>query len=39
MKIKIEVEMDTASQDDVEIIEQLVELINELKRQINNEES
>lgn len=31
--------MDTASQDDVEIIEQLVELINELKRQPTNEES
>jgi hypothetical protein len=35
MKIKLEVEIDTASEEDVEVIEKLVELIEKFKIQIN----
>jgi len=38
MKIKLEVEVDTESEQDVELIEKVVALVNELKEQLNYEE-
>ena len=34
MKIKLEVELDTESEQDVEIIEKVVALVNDLKEQL-----
>ena len=38
MKIKFEVELDTESEQDVELIEKLTVLVNELKEQLYYEE-
>jgi hypothetical protein len=38
MKIKLEVELDTESDQDVELIEKLTTLVNELKEQFYYEE-
>jgi len=38
MKIKLEVEVDTESEHDVEMIERVVELVDELKQLLNYEE-
>ena len=38
MKIKIEVELDTESDQDVALIEKVADLVNELKEQLNYEE-
>ena len=38
MKIKLEVELDTESEQDVEIIERVVALVDELKQLINYED-
>ena len=38
MKIKIEVEVDTESEQDVALIEKVADLVNELKEQVNYEE-
>ena len=38
MKIKLEVELDTESEQDVQIIEKVVALVEELKENFNNEE-
>ena len=38
MKIKLEVELDTESEQDVEIIEKVVALVDQLKEQLNYEE-
>ena len=38
MKIKIEVELDTESEQDVALIEKVADLVNELKEQVNYEE-
>jgi len=38
VKIKLEVEVDTESEQDVELIEKVVTLVNELKEQVNYEE-
>ena len=38
MKIKLEVELDTESEQDVEIIEKVVVLVNELKEQLGYED-
>jgi len=38
MKIKLEVELDTESEQDVEIIEKVVALVDEIKEQLNYED-
>jgi hypothetical protein len=38
MKIKLEVELDTESEQDVQLIEKVVALVDELKEQLNYEE-
>jgi hypothetical protein len=38
MKIKLEVELDTESEQDVQLIEKVVALVDELKQQLNYEE-
>jgi hypothetical protein len=38
MKIKFEVELDTESEQDVQLIEKVVALVDELKQQLNYEE-
>ena len=38
MKIKLEVELDTESEQDVELVEKLTTLVNELKEQLYYEE-
>ena len=38
MKIKIEVELDTESEQDAELIEKVAVLINDLKEQVNYED-
>jgi hypothetical protein len=38
MKIKLEVELDTEREQDVEIIEKVVALVDELKEQLNHED-
>jgi hypothetical protein len=37
MKIKLEVELDTESEQDVQLIEKVVALVDELKEQLNYE--
>jgi len=39
MKIKLEVELDTESEQDVQLIEKVVALVDELKEQLNYEEA
>ena len=38
MKIKVEVEIDTESEQDVELVEKVVVLVEELRQHINYEE-
>jgi hypothetical protein len=38
MKIKLEVEIDTESEQDVQLIEKVVALVDELKEQLNYED-
>jgi len=38
VKIKLEVELDTESEQDVQLIEKVVALVDELKEQLNYEE-
>ena len=38
MKIKIEVELDTESKQDIALIEKVADLVEELKEQVNYEE-
>ena len=38
MKIKLEVELDTESEQDVQLIEKVIALVDELKEQLNYEE-
>jgi hypothetical protein len=38
MKIKLEVELDTESEQDVQLIEKVVALVDELKEQLDYEE-
>ena len=38
MKIKLEVEIDTESEQDVQLIEKVVALVEEIKQQFNYEE-
>jgi hypothetical protein len=38
MKIKLEVELDTESEQDVQLIEKVVALVDELKEQLNYED-
>ena len=38
MKIKVEIELDTEHEQDVQLIEKVVALVDELKEQLNYEE-